>query len=175
MNSIIDNLLCAPIIDVLYNGFWNYRDYLIKNRKERTGLYDAYLERNCASIGLRSIFKSIPLTPHGLHGIHISDGAVLGEHITIMQNVTIGSNTLEDTKRNGAPHIGDNVFIGANSSIIGGITIGNNCRIGANCCVFSNVADNQTVVAGGGMRCIYHDRTKDNKFKFIQTFKNDNF
>lgn len=171
VNSWAVNMFCAPVIDVLYHGFWNYRNYLIKSKKERTGLYDAYLERNCASIGLKSQFRSIPVTPHGLHGIHISDGAMLGDNITIMQNVTIGSNTLIDSKRTGAPHIGNNVFIGANSSIIGGITIGNNCRIGANCCVFKNIPDNQTVVSGGGLRCIEHDQPKDNVYRCMQEFE----
>lgn len=157
------NLLCIPIIEIIYNGFWNYRNHLIRHKKDRTSIYNAYLELNCASIGLKSIFKTAPVTPHGLHGIHISDGAIIGENITIMQNVTIGSNTLKDTKNNGAPQIGDNVFIGANSTIIGGITIGNNCRIGANCCAYTNVPDNHTVVSGG-VRLIPHLGLRDNKF-----------
>lgn len=149
VKSIFFNLLCVPIIEVWHNGFWQYRDYLILKNKGRTGFYDAYLERNSASVGLKSKFESHPILPHGLHGIHISDGAVLGAKIVIMQNVTIGSNTLSDTKKNGAPHIGSNVFIGANASIIGGIIIGCNCRIGANCCVFNDIPNNQTIINGG--------------------------
>lgn len=164
------HIFCVPIIDGYYNGFWNYRAHLIKSCKGKTKLYDAYLQLNCASIGLKSVFKSAPITPHGLHGIHISDGATLGSGITIMQNVTIGSNTLNDSKRNGAPHLGNNIFIGANASIIGGITVGDNCRIGANCCVYLDVPDNQTVVVGK-VRCIPHNSPKENKFMTIQAFK----
>lgn len=168
VNSTVANLFCIPIVEVFYGGFWKYRERLISLGKERTRVYDAYLNHNCASIGLKSIFKAIPTTPHGLHGIHISDGAVLGKDITIMQNVTIGSNTLKDTKRYGAPKIGDNVFIGANSSIIGGISLGNNCRIGANCCCYMDVLDNQTVVLGG-VKCVPHKRHKDNLFSYFTT------
>lgn len=162
----VANTFCVPYIDGIHGGFWNYRTYLITHNKGRTLFYDAYLDHNCASIGLLSGFKTIPILPHGLHGIHISDGAVLGENITILQNVTIGSNTLKESKRNGAPYIGDNVFIGANSSIIGNIHIGNNCRIGANCCVFHDIDDNQTVVMGW-VRTISHNTPKDNTFIYI--------
>lgn len=164
--STVVNLFCIPIVEVYYGGFWNYRERLISQGKERTSVYDAYLNHNCASIGLKSTFAATPTTPHGLHGIHISDGAVLGKDITIMQNVTIGSNTLKDTKRYGAPKIGNNVFIGANSSIIGGIQLGSNCRIGANCCVHTDIPDNQTVVLGG-VKCLPHKEYKDNTFLYF--------
>lgn len=168
----IVSIFCVPIVEVLYGGFWNYRAHLIKSNRIRTRLYDMYLELNCASIGLKSKFTSKPIMPHGLHGIHISDGAVLGKDVTIMQNVTIGSNTLSDSKRNGAPHLGDNVFIGANATVIGGITVGNNCRIGANCCVYMNLPDNHTVVVEK-VRCIPHKRHKENKFISMQAFENN--
>ena len=61
INLIASNSLCAPIIETFYTDFWNYRNYLIKANKGRTELYNAYLERSCASIGLKSIFKSTPL------------------------------------------------------------------------------------------------------------------
>ena len=61
--------------------------------------------------------------------------------------VTIGSNTLVDSKGQGAPTIGDNVYIGAGAKIIGKVTIGNNVRIGANCVVTKDVPDNTTVVS----------------------------
>lgn len=52
----------------------------------------------------------MPITLHGLLGIHINNGIVLERDILIMQNVTIGSNTLSGLKRNGAPYFGDNIF-----------------------------------------------------------------
>lgn len=142
-------LFCVPIVNIYHNGFWNYRSYLILNNKNRTQLYNAYLDRHCASVGLKSQFSSIPILPHGLHGIHISDGAKIGKNCVIMQNVTIGSNTLAQSKKGGAPILGDRVFVGANATIIGGVSVGDNCRIGSNCCVFTDTPDNQTIVYGG--------------------------
>lgn len=161
------NAFCTPIIDIRYNGFWNYRASLISSGKDKSEIYKAYLERNSASIGLKSKFIEPPVLPHGLHGIHISDGAVFGLGVTIFQNVTIGSNTLLDTKCPGAPSIGNNVYIGANAVLVGGITIGDNCRIGAGCIVFSDVPPNSTVVAAGAMRIIQHKFPKDNSFRYL--------
>ena len=84
--------------------------------------------------------------PHGLNGIFISDGATIGKNCVIFHQVTIGSNTLEDSKGRGAPTIGDNVYIGAGAKIIGRVKIGNNVRIGANCVVVENIPDNCVVV-----------------------------
>lgn len=72
----------------------------------------------------------------------------IGANCVIFQQVTIGSNTLSDTKSAGAPVIGDNCYIGAGAKIIGNVTIGNNCRIGANAVVTKDVPDNSTVISG---------------------------
>lgn len=64
----------------------------------------------------------------------------------ISHQVTIGSNTLGDSKGKGAPEIGDNCFIGAGAKIIGNVKIGDNVRIGANAVVVKNVPDNAVVV-----------------------------
>lgn len=174
IKCLLTEILCVPIVDVYYGGFWKYREYLIRRNGERSSIYNAYLERQSASIGLTSIFKSKPTFPHGLHGIHISDGAEIGENVIIFQNVTIGSNTLADSKHTGAPQIGDNVFIGANASIIGGITVGYNCRIGANCCVYENTPANHTVV-GRGNRLIDNGLTPlDNAFYYFSKINSKN-
>ena len=116
-----------------------------------------------SGISLSSDIKG-PLTlPHGLTGIFISRGAVIGKECVIFHQVTIGSNTLKDTKRKGAPKIGNNCYIGVGAKIIGDVTIGDNVRIGANCVVTKDVPDNATVVLGEN-RIILHDKPRDNKF-----------
>lgn len=85
--------------------------------------------------------------PHGISGIFISCNSVIGNNCTIFQQVTIGSNTLKDSKHVGAPTIGDNVFIGAGAKIIGNVKIGDNVRIGAGAIVTENIPKNSTVVA----------------------------
>ena len=76
----------------------------------------------------------------------LSGAAKIGSNCTIFHQVTIGSNTLEGSKHQGAPVIGDNVFIGCGAKIIGGVHIGNNVCVGANCVVTRDVPDNCTVV-----------------------------
>ena len=53
--------------------------------------------------------------PHGIYGIFISQGASIGENVVIFHQVTIGSNTLNDSKGFGAPTIGNDVYIGGQS------------------------------------------------------------
>ena len=103
------------------------------------------------------------ITPHELHGIFISQGAEIGNNCVIYQGVTIGSNTLNNSKHVGAPKIGNNVFIGASAIIIGGIKIGDNVRIGANCIVTKDIPSNTTVVMPSP-RIIIHKEEKENIF-----------
>lgn len=51
------------------------------------------------------------------------------------------------------PIIGDNVFLGANVTIIGGVRIGNNVEVGAGSVVVKDVPDN-CVVAGNPAKII---------------------
>lgn len=85
-------------------------------------------------------------TPHGFFGIYISQGAYIGKNCVIFNSVSIGSNTLKDSKGFGAPKIGNNVYIGAGAKIIGNVKVGNNVRIGANSVVIEDIPDNATVV-----------------------------
>lgn len=87
-----------------------------------------------------------PTFPHGPNGVFISSKAQIGNECVIFHQVTIGSNTLQGSKSQGAPQIGHNVFIGAGAKIIGNVSVGNNVRIGANCIVSKDVPDNSTVV-----------------------------
>lgn len=132
--------------------------------------YQNLLYRNNASIPLGTNIKGDLSFPHGLSGIFISEGAMIGSNVTLFQQVTIGSNTLDDTKHSGAPVIGDNVYIGAGAKIIGGIRVGNNVRIGANATVYKDVPDNCTVVSGAGMRIIPHEEPRNNNFKRFEDY-----
>ena len=102
--------------------------------------------------------------PHGIYGIFISQGAQIGDNCTIFHQVTIGSNTLPDSKYFGSPKIGKNVYIGAGAKIIGNVTIGDNVRIGANAVVTKDIPDNATVVQASP-RIILHNEVRDNRFK----------
>ena len=101
--------------------------------------------------------------PHGLCGIFISSDAIIGENCVIFQQVTIGSNTLSDSKSKGAPKFGNNCYIGAGAKIIGNVCIGDNVRIGANTVVTKDITNNSTVV-GASIRIINHNKELDNHF-----------
>ena len=100
--------------------------------------------------------------PHGLSGIFISNGATIGAGCVIFQQVTIGSNSLADSKNKGYPVIGNNVYIGAGAKIIGNVEVGNNVRIGANAVVTKDIPENSTVV--GSNIIIKHNHILDNSF-----------
>lgn len=92
---------------------------------------------------------SIGLAFHIIHAegsISIHPDAVIGDRVGIMHNVTIGTNM-----RGGAPIIGNDVFIGVNSCVLGHVKIGDRVRIGANTAVTTNVPPD-CVVTGSPAR-----------------------
>lgn len=153
LNKILGSCLrgLAPIvIEGVYGGFFNYREKnaeKIKSSFLHGKLYHSYLYRYGAYIGERTLFGGKPVLPHYLFGIFISNSSRIGRNVVIFQQVTIGSNALENHEKQGAPEIGDNVIIGAGAKIIGNIKIGDNCRIGANCVVVKDMEPNTTAVA----------------------------
>lgn len=88
-----------------------------------------------------SIGKGLRM-PH-LQGIIVVKDAHIGEKCILYHHVTIGANELHGA---GTPVIGDNVYIGCGTKIIGRITIGNNVRIGAYAVVTKDVPPDVTVV-----------------------------
>ncbi len=127
-NCLTNNILCKLFKPLIYS------------------LYRFIMWLYGSSIPLNSKFYDIPIFPHGLYGIFISGGAEIGKNVTIYQHLTIGSVYTENSKKRGAPKIGDNVVIGAGAKIVGGVTVGNNVKIGSNVVVFEDIPDNCTVV-----------------------------
>lgn len=58
--------------------------------------------KQCADIPIKQDITPFT-TPHGLSGIFISKGAVIGEGCTLFQQVTVGSNTLQGSAPLRAP------------------------------------------------------------------------
>ncbi len=73
--------------------------------------------------------------------LSIHPDTVIGNRLGVMHNITIGTNM-----RGGAPVIGDDVFIGVNSTVLGKIRIGDRVRIGANTAVTTDVPSDSIAV-----------------------------
>ena len=80
-------------------------------------------------------------------GVHINFQAVIGRNCDIAHRVTIGASAMG---RQGAPIIGDDVFIGTGATLVGKIKIGNGAKIAANTLVIANVPDGATVMGVPG-------------------------
>ena len=76
-------------------------------------------------------------------GIIVHSDALIGENCSIGPGVVIGTRGLGQL---GAPHIGNNVYIGVGAKVLGNIKIGHNVKIGANAVVIKDITDNTTVV-----------------------------
>jgi serine O-acetyltransferase len=76
-------------------------------------------------------------------GIIIGAFAVIGDEVTILQNVTIGRKTSEPKR---APKIGRGVYLGGGSTIIGNVSIGDFAKIGAGAVVEHDVPPGCTAV-----------------------------
>lgn len=77
-------------------------------------------------------------------GIVINSKAILGNDVTILNNVLIGME--KRGSRMGTPIIGDKVYIASGAVIVGKIKIGNNVLIAANSFVNFDVPDNSVVI-----------------------------
>lgn len=81
---------------------------------------------------------------HGT-GLVIGETAVVGDNVSMLQNVTLGGTGKSDQDRH--PKIGNGVLIGAGATVLGNIIVGDCSRIGAGSVVLKEVPP-RTTVAG---------------------------
>ena len=135
---------------ILYPGFHILVFHKISNFLYRHKLF--FLARLNSQIG--RFFTGIEIHPgakigkrlfidHGM-GIVIGETATVGDDCTIYHNVTLGGTGKDKNKRH--PDIGNNVIIGCGAKILGPIKIGDNVKIGANSTVLKNIPENVTVI-----------------------------
>ncbi len=84
--------------------------------------------------------------------IEIGSNVTMSIRVTLMAHDASTKKSLGYTKI-GKIHIGDNVFIDANATVLPGVCIGSNSIVGANSVVTKNVPEN-TVVAGNPARVV---------------------
>ena len=92
---------------------------------------------------------------HGT-GVVIGETAVIGDHVTLFQGVTLGGTGKERGKRH--PTLGDRVVVGAGAKVLGNITVGREAMIGANAVVVRDVPEHSTVVGVPGRIAKIKDR-----------------
>ena len=80
-------------------------------------------------------------------GIHINPQAIIGSNCDIAHRVTIGASAMG---RQGAPVVGDRVYIGTGATLAGKIKIGDGAKIAANTLVMSNIPAGATVMGVPG-------------------------
>lgn len=77
----------------------------------------------------------------------IGETAVIGDNVTIYQNVTLGgTNPANGVAGKRHPTIEDDVIIGSGAQVLGPITVGRGARIGANAVVTRDVPPGATMV-----------------------------
>ncbi|MEC7770170.1 MAG: serine acetyltransferase [Bacteroidota bacterium] len=94
----------------------------------------------------------------------INHNAKIGKHCNIGHCTTIGQSNRG--KKKGCPTIGDKVWIGAGSVIVGNITIGNNVLIAPNSFVNIDVPDNSLVI-GNPAKVIQKDNPTEGYINHI--------
>jgi serine O-acetyltransferase len=83
------------------------------------------------------------LIDHGM-GVVIGETAIVGDNVTLYQQVTLGGVSLDPGKRH--PTVEDDVVIGAGAAVLGPLTIGKGARVGSNAVVLKDVPAGATVV-----------------------------
>ncbi len=160
--------MLVRIVVKMLGGMWKLRRKCIASKfapakKAYSAIYTYYLQTMGSSIPLSTTFDGAPIFPHGPYGVFMSAGARVGKNCVIFQQVTIGSNSLLDSKGIGAPTIGDSCYVGAGVKIVGNVTIGHNVRIGANACVYQDVPNN-CVITSCTQRTVQKKEFQNNKF-----------
>ena len=77
------------------------------------------------------------------YNITISPYASIGRNVNILKGATVG---ISQGKRPGAPTIGNSVYIGINSTIIGGVKIGDDVMIAPNTFINCDIPSHSVVI-----------------------------
>lgn len=106
-----------------------------------------YLQSRSSQVFQTDINPAVPMgkgimLDHGT-GLVIGETAVVGDNVSMLQNVTLGGTGKSDEDRH--PKIGNGVLIGAGAKVLGNIRIGDCSRIGAGSVVLKEVPPRVTV------------------------------
>lgn len=97
------------------------------------------------------------------YNITINPDAIIGKNCNISKGVTIGMDMRG--KRRGAPTIGDKVYTGINSTIVGKVKIGNDVLIAPNTFVNCDVPSH-SIILGNPCKIIHRDNATEDFINF---------
>lgn len=86
---------------------------------------------------------------HG-HGVVIGETAVVGDYVTILHGVILGSSKAQPTPGPRHPQVASHVFLGAHAQVLGPVKIGEGAKVGAGTIVLHDVPAHRTVVGNPG-------------------------
>ena len=112
----------------------------------------AFAASKCCEVFMEMCIDPQATIGGGLHighigGVHINPQAVLGRNCNLAHRVTIGTSAMG---RQGAPTLGDDVYVGTGAALVGKIKIGSGAKIAANTLVMTNVPEGATVMGVPG-------------------------
>lgn len=124
--------------------------YLKHIREKKNLIYKINSIRASRKYGLEILSDNIGegLYIGHAHNINVHPDAVLGKNINLNKGCTIGRENRGS--RNGAPVIGDEVWIGTNAVIVGKIEVGSDVLIAPNAYVNFNVPAHSIVIGNPG-------------------------
>jgi len=145
--SRLEVLLCYSGLHAVWfyrvnHWLWNHQFFLLGRWLSQVARLLTGIEIHPgADIGRRLFID------HGM-GVVIGETAIVGNDVSLYQDVTLGGTGKERGKRH--PTLEDNVVVGGGARILGNIIVGKNCRIGAGSVVLRSVPPDSTVVGVPG-------------------------
>ncbi|NOZ32316.1 MAG: serine O-acetyltransferase [Alphaproteobacteria bacterium] len=132
-----------------FKGFQAIQNHRFAHALYRLGRHDMalYLQSRASQIFQVDINPAARIgqgimLDHGT-GVVVGETAVIGDHVSILQAVTLGGTGKAGGDRH--PKIADGVLIGAGAKILGNITVGTCSRVAAGSVVLRDVPPNSTV------------------------------
>ena len=118
---------------VIWNVIGKYYRYKLSEKGRKLGGY---------SISINVFEEGLSIAHYG--PIVVNGNSKIGKNCRIHEGVTIGATNGESK----APILGDNIFIGTGSKVIGNINIANDIAIGANAVVVKDFLEEGITIAG---------------------------
>lgn len=132
-----------------FKGYQAIQTHRFAHAMHKSGRRDfaLYLQSRASQVFQVDINPAVPMgkgvmLDHGT-GLVIGETAVVGDNVSLLQNVTLGGTGKSDEDRH--PKIGNGVLIGAGAKVLGNIKVGDCSRIGAGSVVLKEVPPRVTV------------------------------